>query len=74
MLSLPLIGYDDTLVGVLQLLNKRAGVFDEQRRAGGGVARPPTARPPCNAQWTTEALLEPPNTCTRRYALRARSR
>jgi phosphoserine phosphatase RsbU/P len=30
MLSLPLIGYDDTLVGVLQLLNKRAGVFDEQ--------------------------------------------
>ncbi len=28
MLSLPLIGYDGSLVGVLQLLNKRGGVFD----------------------------------------------
>jgi phosphoserine phosphatase len=30
MLSLPLIGYDNSLVGVLQLLNKRGGTFDEQ--------------------------------------------
>lgn len=30
MLSLPLIGYDDSLVGVLQLLNKRSGTFDER--------------------------------------------
>lgn len=29
LLSVPLIGHDDTLVGVLQLLNKRDGVFDE---------------------------------------------
>lgn len=28
MLSLPLIGYDGTLIGVLQLLNKRTGTFD----------------------------------------------
>ena len=30
MLTLPLIGYEDTLVGVLQILNKRGGVFDDQ--------------------------------------------
>lgn len=30
MLTLPLIGYEDTLVGVLQILNKRGDVFDEQ--------------------------------------------
>jgi phosphoserine phosphatase len=30
MLSLPLIGYDGNLVGVLQLLNKRSGTFDAQ--------------------------------------------
>jgi phosphoserine phosphatase RsbU/P len=30
MLSLPLVGYDGGLVGVLQLLNKRDGVFDER--------------------------------------------
>ena len=29
MLTLPLIGYEDSLVGVLQLLNKETGVFDE---------------------------------------------
>jgi phosphoserine phosphatase len=29
MLTLPLIGYEDSLVGVLQLLNKDGGVFDE---------------------------------------------
>jgi sigma-B regulation protein RsbU (phosphoserine phosphatase) len=28
MLTLPLIGHDDALVGVLQILNKRRGVFD----------------------------------------------
>ncbi len=28
MLTLPLVGHDDTLVGVLQILNKRRGVFD----------------------------------------------
>ncbi len=28
MLTLPLVGHDDALVGVLQILNKRAGVFD----------------------------------------------
>jgi phosphoserine phosphatase len=28
MLTLPLIGHDDALVGVLQILNKRQGVFD----------------------------------------------
>ncbi|GMR17155.1 MAG: hypothetical protein BMS9Abin32_214 [Gammaproteobacteria bacterium] len=30
MLTLPLIGYEDSLVGVLQILNKRNGTFDEQ--------------------------------------------
>jgi len=30
MLTLPLIGYEDSLVGVLQILNKKHGVFDEQ--------------------------------------------
>ena len=29
MLTLPLIGYEDSLVGVLQLLNKETGVFDD---------------------------------------------
>lgn len=30
MLTLPLIGYEDSLVGVLQILNKKNGVFDDQ--------------------------------------------
>lgn len=30
MLTIPLIGYEDSLVGVLQILNKTDGVFDEQ--------------------------------------------
>lgn len=30
MLTIPLIGFEDTLVGVLQILNKHNGVFDEQ--------------------------------------------
>ena len=30
MLTVPLIGYEDSLVGVLQILNKNTGVFDEQ--------------------------------------------
>lgn len=30
MLTLPLIGYEDSLIGVLQILNKNNGVFDEQ--------------------------------------------
>jgi sigma-B regulation protein RsbU (phosphoserine phosphatase) len=30
MLTLPLIGYEDKLVGVLQVLNKRNGIFDDQ--------------------------------------------
>lgn len=30
MLTIPLIGFEDTLVGVLQILNKKEGVFDEQ--------------------------------------------
>ncbi len=30
MLTIPLIGFEDTLVGVLQILNKSEGVFDEQ--------------------------------------------
>jgi phosphoserine phosphatase len=30
MLTIPLIGYEDSLVGVLQILNKNEGVFDEQ--------------------------------------------
>ena len=30
MLTIPLIGFEDTLVGVLQILNKKSGVFDEQ--------------------------------------------
>lgn len=30
MLTLPLIGYEDSLVGVLQILNKENGVFDDQ--------------------------------------------
>ena len=30
MLTIPLIGYEDSLVGVLQILNKIHGVFDEQ--------------------------------------------
>jgi phosphoserine phosphatase RsbU/P len=30
MLTIPLIGYEESLVGVLQILNKRHGVFDEQ--------------------------------------------
>lgn len=30
LLSVPLVGYDDALVGVLQLLNKADGVFDAQ--------------------------------------------
>ncbi len=29
MLTIPLVGYEDTLVGVLQILNKNDGVFDE---------------------------------------------
>ncbi|MFQ5610052.1 MAG: PP2C family protein-serine/threonine phosphatase, partial [Woeseiaceae bacterium] len=30
MLTIPLIGYEDSLVGVLQILNKNNGTFDEQ--------------------------------------------
>jgi phosphoserine phosphatase len=30
MLTIPLIGYENSLVGVLQILNKKDGVFDEQ--------------------------------------------
>jgi phosphoserine phosphatase RsbU/P len=30
MLTLPLIGFEDSLIGVLQILNKRGGPFDEQ--------------------------------------------
>jgi phosphoserine phosphatase len=30
MLTLPLIGFEDSLIGVLQILNKQGGVFDEQ--------------------------------------------
>lgn len=30
MLTVPLIGYENSLVGVLQILNKNSGVFDEQ--------------------------------------------
>lgn len=30
MLTLPLIGFEDSLIGVLQILNKNGGVFDEQ--------------------------------------------
>ena len=30
MLTIPLIGYEDSLVGVLQILNKHDGIFDEQ--------------------------------------------
>lgn len=30
MLTIPLIGYEESLVGVLQILNKKNGVFDEQ--------------------------------------------
>lgn len=30
MLTIPLIGYEDSLIGVLQILNKKTGVFDEQ--------------------------------------------
>ena len=30
MLTIPLIGFEDSLVGVLQILNKNDGVFDEQ--------------------------------------------
>ena len=30
MLTIPLIGYEESLVGVLQILNKESGVFDDQ--------------------------------------------
>ena len=30
MLTIPLIGYEESLVGVLQILNKNSGVFDDQ--------------------------------------------
>jgi phosphoserine phosphatase len=30
MLTIPLVGYEDSLVGVLQILNKNEGVFDEK--------------------------------------------
>ena len=30
MLTIPLIGYEESLIGVLQILNKQDGVFDEQ--------------------------------------------
>ena len=30
MLTIPLIGYEDSLIGVLQILNKHGGVFDHQ--------------------------------------------
>ena len=30
MLTIPLIGYDESLIGVLQILNKNDGVFDDQ--------------------------------------------
>lgn len=30
MLTLPLIGYEDSLIGVLQILNKNNGIFDDQ--------------------------------------------
>lgn len=30
MLTIPLIGYEESLIGVLQILNKNEGVFDEQ--------------------------------------------
>ena len=30
MLTLPLIGYEDSLIGVLQILNRKDGTFDEQ--------------------------------------------
>lgn len=39
MLTLPLIGYDHSLIGVLQLLNKESGVFDENdERVAGALA------------------------------------
>ena len=41
LLAVPLIGYDDALVGVLQVLNKREGVFtpDDERIAGALAAQ-----------------------------------
>ncbi len=30
MLTIPLIGYEESLVGVLQILNKKGGIFDDQ--------------------------------------------
>jgi sigma-B regulation protein RsbU (phosphoserine phosphatase) len=30
MLTIPLIGFEDTLIGVLQILNKNSGVFDDE--------------------------------------------
>jgi phosphoserine phosphatase len=33
MLTLPLVGYDDLLVGVLQVVNRREGVFDDDDEA-----------------------------------------
>lgn len=39
MLTLPLIGYDDSLIGVLQLLNKEGGVFnDNDERVAAALA------------------------------------
>ena len=37
MLTLPLVGYDDKLVGVLQVLNRRTGVFDSDDEALAGA-------------------------------------
>jgi len=39
MLTLPLVGYDESLVGVLQLLNKEGGVFeDDDERVAAALA------------------------------------
>jgi phosphoserine phosphatase len=39
LLTVPLIGYDDSLVGVLQMLNKSEGIFDEvDERIAGALA------------------------------------
>jgi phosphoserine phosphatase RsbU/P len=39
LLAVPLIGYDDSLVGVMQVLNKHSGVFNEEdERIAGALA------------------------------------
>lgn len=57
MLTIPLIGYEDSLIGVLQILNKNDGTFDEQDEFIA-VALAAQAAVVLHRAWTTEQIIE----------------